>query len=83
MSIGTVLAVVIFVTAFVLTIVGATTASMVVATAGVVTLLATPALGLLSSAFELRSYQPRVAALAVVVLTILLGAALIAFSAGR
>ena len=82
MSIGAVLAGVIFVAAFLLTIAGATSASMVVATAGVVALLATPAVGLLSTAVELRSYQPRVAALAVVVLAILIGAALIAFGAG-
>ena len=82
MSIGAVLAGVIFVAAFLLTIAGAPSASMVVATAGVVALLATPALGLLSTAVELRSYQPRVAALAVAVLAILLGAAVVALGVG-
>lgn len=83
MSIGTVVAVVIFVTALVLTIAGPTSASIPVAAAGVIALLATPVLALLSTAFELRSYQPRVAALAVAVLAILLSAALIAFTTGR
>jgi hypothetical protein len=79
-SVGSVVAAVIFVAAFALSIAGTSPASVMVATLGVVVLLGTPALGLLSSAIELRSYQPRVAGLAVVVLLILVAAALISFA---
>jgi hypothetical protein len=48
------------------------------ATLGVVALLATPAFGLIATALELRSDQPRSAALALVVLAVLAVAAGIA-----
>ena len=83
LSIGSLVAAVVFVAAFALSIAGATSASVVAATAGVIALLATPALGLVASAVELRSFQPRVAALAVLVLVILSAAALIAFASSR
>ncbi len=80
---GSLVAAALFVIAFGLSVSGAVAFSVVVATAGVIALLATPALGLLASAFELRSYQPRVAALAIVVLLILGAATVIAFATGR
>ena len=49
-----------------------------VATAGVITLLATPALGLIVTALELRPLQPRSAGLALVVLGVLAIATVIA-----
>lgn len=72
---GTLISAVCFVVGFVLNLVGADASATGPgrdwSNAGVITLLATPAAGLVATALELRHVQPRSAALALAVLGIL------------
>jgi hypothetical protein len=81
--VGTLAAVAVFAASFVLRLAGHPQPADVVGAAGVVVLLATPAVGLVTTALELRSVQRHVAALALVVLAVLGLAAAVAVAAAR
>ncbi len=83
LSAGSLIAAALFVGSFALSVAGMRAESALVATTALVVLLATPAVGLVASALELRGFQPRVAGLAVIVLLILGAATLVAFAAGQ
>ena len=76
---GTALSATLLAVAFAADLARLESAANLLSTAGVVALLATPALGLVISFFELRPSQPRAALLALVVLGVLGTAALVAF----
>ena len=68
---ATVVSVLLFLGALIAAAVRLDDASRTLATAGVIALLATPVLGLIVTAVELRPLQPRSAVLALVVLAVL------------
>jgi hypothetical protein len=78
LTIGTAVAVVCFALAFAVRFVGLVLNADFVATVAVILLLATPALGLVTTAIELRRIQRPAALLAVLVLAILTGATTLA-----
>lgn len=80
---GTILAVAIFAAGFVLRLLGQAAASDALSTAAVIVLLATPALGLVTTSVELRQAQKAAAAMALVVLLILGAATVIALLLAR
>ena len=75
---STVVSVLLFLGGLVATAAGIAEPARLLATAGVVVLLATPVLGLIVTAVELRPLQPRSAVLALVVLVVLAIATVVA-----
>ena len=75
---GTLAAVAVFAVAFGLRLAGQVGLADGVGTLGVVVLLATPAMALITTAYEMRDVQRNSAWLALVVLTILVGATVVA-----
>lgn len=79
--IGTLMSALAFAIGFVLTFAGESGAAAIASAAGILVLLATPAVGLVLSAAELRRTEPQAAALALAVLAVLavaVGVALLA-----
>ena len=78
LTLGALLSAALLAVAFLLTVAQRPAEARLVSALGVALLLATPAVGLLVTFFELRPLQPRAALLALVVLGVLVAATLVA-----
>ena len=83
LALGSIVSASLFVVGFTLRVLGQSAPADIASLAGVVVLLATPPVGLLATAAELRRIQPAAAALALVVVAILAMATFVAVAAIR